>query len=168
MRRVPAPVLPWSSDILALVAVIAIGDAAPLVPGATFEQGPVALVFYKVTCPVCQMAAPKVDSMARAYPGRVVGIGQDPPDELERFGREFGMDVPAVVDLPPYDVSNAYGIETVPTLFVIDGAGKVADAVISWDRAGYNRASARLAEFLGVEPATVSDSSDGLPPFRPG
>jgi thiol-disulfide isomerase/thioredoxin len=148
--------------------VIAVGEAAPLVPGLTFADGPVALVFYKVTCPVCQMAAPKVDAMARAYPGRVVGVGQDPADELEQFGREFGMGVPAVPDLPPYDASNAYGIESVPTLFVIDRTGAVADAVVSWDRAGYNRASARLAELLGVDPATVSDSSDGLPPFRPG
>jgi thiol-disulfide isomerase/thioredoxin len=148
--------------------VIAVGDAAPLVPGGAVHEGPVALVFFKVTCPVCQMAAPKIDTMARSYPGRVVGVGQDPPDELERFGREFRMDIAAVADVPPYDVSNAYGIETVPTLFVIDGAGVVADAVVSWDRAGYNRASARLAELLGVEPVTVSDSSDGLPPFRPG
>jgi thiol-disulfide isomerase/thioredoxin len=148
--------------------VIAVGDAAPLVPGGGLEGGPLALVFYKVTCPVCQMAAPKIDALARSYPGRVLGVGQDPPDELERFGREFRMDIPAVTDLPPYDVSNAYGIETVPTLFVIDGTGVVADAVVSWDRTGYNRASARLAELLGVEPVTVSDSSDGLPPFRPG
>jgi peroxiredoxin len=149
------------------MAVIAVGDAALLVPGGAI-QGPVALVFYKVTCPVCQMAAPKIDTMARSYPGRVVGVGQDPPDELERFRREFGMDIAAVADVPPYDVSNAYGIETVPTLFVIDGAGVVADTVVSWDRAGYNRASARLAELLEVEPVTVSDPSDGLPPFRPG
>jgi peroxiredoxin len=150
------------------MGVIAVGDAAPLVPGGAFQEGPVALVFYKVTCPVCQMAAPKIDALTRSYPGRVVGVGQDSLDELERFGREFGMDVPAVADLPPYDVSNAYGIDTVPTLFVIDGAGVVADAVVSWDRAGYNRASAGLAELLGVESAMVSDSSDGLPPFRPG
>jgi len=150
------------------VAVIAVGEAAPLVPGVTFEEGPVALVFYKVTCPVCQMAAPKVDVMGQAYPGRVVGVGQDPPGELERFGRDFGMGVRAIPDLPPYDVSTAYGIESVPTLLVIDAAGTVADVVVSWDRAGYNRASAGLAELLGVEPVTVSESSDGLPPFRPG
>jgi thiol-disulfide isomerase/thioredoxin len=150
------------------MAVIAVGDAAPLVPGGVVHEGPVALVFYKVTCPVCQMAAPKIDTMAGSYPGRVVGVGQDPTDELERFGREFRMDIAAVADVPPYDVSNAYGIETVPTLFVIDGAGVVADTVVSWDRAGYNRASARLAELLGVEPVIASDPSDGLPPFRPG
>jgi thiol-disulfide isomerase/thioredoxin len=150
------------------MAVIAIGDAAPLVPGGVVHEGPLALVFYKVTCPVCQMAAPKIDALAKSYPGRVVGVGQDPPDELERFGREFRMDIAAAADVPPYDISNAYGIETVPTLFVIDGAGVVADTVVSWDRAGYNRASARLAELIGVEPVTVSDPSDGLPPFRPG
>ena len=147
---------------------IAPGADAPAVPDVDFGAGPTALVFYKVTCPVCQMAAPKVDAMARAYPGRVVGVGQDPPDALERFGRDFGMDVPAVPDLPPFDASNAYGIESVPTLFVIDGTGTVADAVVSWDRDGYNRASGRLAELLGVEPVTVSDPSDGLPSFRPG
>jgi thiol-disulfide isomerase/thioredoxin len=150
------------------MAVIAVGDAAPLVPGGVVHEGPLALVFYKVTCPVCQMAAPKIDALAKSYPGRVVGVGQDPPDELERFGREFRMDIAAAADVPPYDISNAYGIETVPTIFVIDGAGVVADTVVSWDRAGYNRASARLAELIGVEPVTVSDPSDGLPPFRPG
>jgi thiol-disulfide isomerase/thioredoxin len=150
------------------VASIEVGQPAPPVPGVAFDDGPLAVVFYKVTCPVCQMAAPKVDLMAKKYAGRVVGVGQDPPDALERFGREFGMDVPAVPDLPPYDASNAYGIETVPTLFVIDGDGTVADSVVSWDRDGYNRASARLAELLGVEPATVSEPTDGLPSFRPG
>jgi thiol-disulfide isomerase/thioredoxin len=150
------------------VATIEVGRAAPPVPGVTFGDGPLALVFYKVTCPVCQMAAPKVDVMAQTYPGRVIGVGQDPPAELERFGREFGMEIPALPDLPPYDASNAYGIESVPTLFVVDGNGTVADTVVSWDRDGYNRASARLATLLGVEPVTVSDPSDGLPPFRPG
>jgi hypothetical protein len=150
------------------VATIEVGQAAPPVPRVAFGDGALAVVFYKVTCPVCQMAAPKVDVMGQAYPGRVVGVGQDPPGELERFGRDFGMGVRAIPDHPPYDVSTAYGIESVPTLFVIDAAGTVADVVVSWDRAGYNRASARLAELLGVEPVTVSESSDGLPPFRPG
>jgi thiol-disulfide isomerase/thioredoxin len=150
------------------VAAIEVGRAAPPVPGVTFGDGPLALVFYKVTCPVCQMAAPKVELMARAYPGRVIGVGQDPPAELERFGHQFGMEIPALPDLPPYDASNAYGIESVPTLFVVDGNGTVADTVVSWDRDGYNRASAQIATLLGVEPVTVSDPSDGLPPFRPG
>lgn len=144
------------------------GAPAPPVHGVTFVDGPTAVAFYKVTCPVCQMAAPKIDALGRAYPGRVVGVGQDPNGELERFGREFGMAVPAVPDLPPYDVSNAFGIETVPTVVLVGADGTVVDMVVSWDRDGYNRVSARLAELAGAEPVVVSEPSDGLPPFRPG
>lgn len=144
------------------------GAPAPPVHGVTFVDGPTAVAFYKVTCPVCQMAAPKIEALGRAYPGRVVGVGQDPNGELERFGREFGMAVPAVPDLPPYDVSNAFGIETVPTVVLVGADSTVVDTVVSWDRDGYNRVSARLAELAGAEPVVVSEPSDGLPPFRPG
>ena len=147
--------------------LIEVGASAPPVPGLTGD-GPAAVVFYKVTCPVCQMAAPKVDVLGRAHPGRVVGVGQDPDGELERFGREFGMKVPAVPDLPPYDASNAFGIETVPTVVLVGADGTVVDTVVSWDRDGYNRISARLAELTGEDPVVVSEPSDGLPPFRPG
>jgi hypothetical protein len=103
----------------------------------------------------------------RAYPGRVVGIGQDPPEALEDFTRELGMGIGSLPDLPPYDVSNAYGILSVPTLFLVDAGGTVLESVGAWDREGFNRVSRRLAELVGAEPAVVSDASDGLPAFGP-
>jgi thiol-disulfide isomerase/thioredoxin len=145
---------------------IAVGSRAPAVTGA--PSGPHALVFYKVTCPTCQMAAPAFERLAEAYPGTVAGVGQDPPDRLTSFGREFGMSFPSHADLEPYPVSDAYGIEHVPTLVVVDASGEVADVVESWDREGLNRASARLAGSLGIDPAVLSEPGDGLPEFRPG
>jgi len=147
---------------------IEIGTVAPRVPGIEFGDGPVALVFFKVTCPVCGMAAPKIDLLGRAYAERVVGIGQDPPEALEAFGREFGMGVRTITDAPPYDLSNAYGIEVVPTLVLVGPDGTVADTVVSWDRDGYNRIAGRLAEPTGAAPVVVSEEGDGLPAFRPG
>lgn len=146
--------------------VVAVGTPAPSAPGA--PAGAHALLFYKVTCPTCQMAAPPMDRFERAYPGRIAGIGQDPPEKLAEFSRTYEMTFPSEPDLPPYDVSNAYGIEHVPTLVVVDGDGMVADVVESWDRDGLNRASGRLAGLLGAEPAAVSEPGDGLPDFRPG
>ena len=146
---------------------IAIGAEAPAVDGATLD-GPHALLFYKVTCPTCQMAASPVDRFQGAYPGRIVGVGQDPEDALETFSEAYGVSFPSRADLPPYESSSAYGIENVPTLVVVDDAGRVADVVESWDREGLNRASVRLAELLGVEPVTISEPADGLPAFRPG
>lgn len=144
-----------------------VGTDAPAIPGATAD-GPRALVFYKVTCPTCQLAAPNLDVLQQAYPAHVDAVGQDPPEKLRAFGDRYSFTVPAISDAPPYDVSNAYGIEAVPTVFVLDDEGRVADVVEAWDREGLNRASATLADLLGVEPVTVSDASDGLPGFKPG
>ncbi len=147
---------------------LAIGSPAPPVPGVSFGGGPVGLFFYKVTCPTCQLAAPKMAAFERAYPDRVVGVGQDPADVLGSFGEFHAMGIRSISDEPHYDISNAYGIVSVPTLVVVDGGRVVVDRVDAWDRAGFNRASERIAEALGVEPATISNPSDGLPPFKPG
>ena len=150
------------------MAVIAIGDEAPAIPGLAFEAGPTALVFYKVTCPVCQMAAPKVAILEDAYPGHVIGIGQDADDDLVAFDAEHGFGAPSIADLPPYAASNAFGIEAVPTLILVGPDGVVRDVVQSWDREGYNRIAAELSDLTGLPRVEASNVGDGLPAFRPG
>lgn len=150
------------------MSALAVGSKAPSIAGVDFHNGPLALFFYKVTCPVCQMAGPKVQGFEREYPGRIVGIGQDPDKKLASFGRQFGMTFRSLPDLPPYDASNAYGIEVVPTTFLVDAEGTILDAVESWDRDGLNQLSKALAELTDSPYAEISSPSDGLPPFRPG
>jgi peroxiredoxin len=148
---------------------IAPGTPAPSVDGVDFAAGPTVLWFYKVTCPVCQMAAPKANTLASAYPAvPLYAVGQDPPERLRDFGSAFGLEPEGLPDHPPYEVSDAYGIRVVPTLFVIEPGGQVSDVVESWDREGYNRVSRGLAERLGVPYVPISEAGDGLPPFRPG
>jgi thiol-disulfide isomerase/thioredoxin len=149
------------------MAVIAAGAEAPPVPGVELDGDPRLLWFYKVTCPVCQMAAPIAQKLSEASPGRLVGVGQDPDGKLRAFAQQFGTTFEVVSDPAPYDASSAYGLETVPTLVLVQD-GRVADVAESWDRDGYNRMAARLAELTGEAATTVSDPRDGLPPFRPG
>jgi peroxiredoxin len=147
------------------------GDAAPSfslpeIDGAgtvddPWREGPVVLAFFKVTCPVCRMAAPKVRAMADGG-ARVVGVGQDPRPALVAYRDRFDQLVPTVPDTAPYPVSSAYGLAAVPTLFLVGPDGVVADAVAGWDREGWNR----VAAAAGASP--VSADGDGLPPFRPG
>ena len=75
-----------------------------------FGAGPTALFFYKVTCPVCQMAAPVAQRIHQAVPGGIVGIGQDPPERLGTFAREYGVAFDSIQDPPPYPASEAYGM----------------------------------------------------------
>jgi thiol-disulfide isomerase/thioredoxin len=145
---------------------LAPGAPAPPIAGASAD-GPHALVFYKVTCPVCQMAAPKLQALGDAFPDRVIAVGQDAPDLLSGFGDEYGMRLPVLVDLAPYEASEAYGVRTVPTLFLVND-GTVLDTVEGWDREGVNRVAGRLAELTRSPYRPVSEPGDGLPPFRPG
>lgn len=151
--------------------MLALGDRAPsleLSDAATGEsvtdpwrEGPVVLAFFKTTCPVCQMAAPKVQALAEAGV-RVVAVGEDPPAEIRAYADRQGQKVTTLSEPPPYAVSDAYDLETVPTLVLVDEAGTVRDAVESWDRDAWNR----FAEDAGG--TAVSREGDGLPPFRPG
>jgi hypothetical protein len=145
---------------------LAPGAQAPPIPGADTGPGPRALLFYKVTCPTCQLAGPAAERLARALSEDFVAIGQDPPERIEDFRTTYG-DFPATADTDPYPVSDAYGIRTVPTLFVLND-GCVDLVVESWDRQGWNRASDRLGELTGRKLGPLSEVGDGLPPFRPG
>jgi thiol-disulfide isomerase/thioredoxin len=145
-----------------------VGAIAPEVPGVRFGDGPVGLFFYKVTCPTCQMAAPKVGALERAYPDRVIGIGQDPPEALERFAQTYGLGLKSVPDQPPYEISDAYGIVSVPTLFLVGADATVLESVGAWDRGAFNRVSHHLAELTAADPVDISEPGDGLPAFQPG
>ena len=146
---------------------ISIGTPAPAVAGVDVV-GPHALVFYKATCSVTQMAGPALARLGNAYRGSVVGVGQDPAGDLDAFAMTYGWAFPQVPDLDPYPASNAYGIASAPTVVIVDAGGEVAGVVESWDRGGLNGASGTLAALLGKEAEVLSTDADGLPPFKPG
>jgi hypothetical protein len=136
------------------------GSEAPPIEGADLT-GLRSVLFYKVTCPTCQLAAPVAERLYRADPDAFVAVGQDPPNRIDEFANELGTTFPTIPEAPPYPVSEAWGVRTVPTLFVVE-QGRVADVIESWDREAWNRASERLVG------EAVSHQGDGLPPFRPG
>jgi hypothetical protein len=144
------------------------GTRAPEIPGILLGGEPRLLFFYKVTCPVCQMAAPKLAAFERGYSGMGVGIGQDPAEELQSFSRRHGLAFGSVEDLPPYPASVAYRVVVVPTTFLVGSSGEIADVVESWDRDGLNRLSRGMAGLMGEPYVPISEAGDGLPPFRPG
>lgn len=148
------------------MAILALGAIAPPIGTAPLPKVH-AVVFFKVTCEVCQMAAPSLATLHAAYGDHVVSIGQDPAEKLAAFKGDFGWGIPATPDLSPYLVSDAYGIEAVPTTFLIEG-DVVIDVVESWDRDGLNRVSERLAAASERPFVAVSVEGDGLPAFRPG
>ncbi len=116
----------------------------PLLGGGTFSlgeslsKGAVALAFFKVSCPVCQYAFPFFDRMASLLNGKglsFIGVSQDTGADTRDFAKSFGVHFPlALDDTSRYPVSNAYGLTSVPTLFVVQEDGTISHTIISWSK----------------------------------
>ena len=138
-------------------------DAGSGVPVADpWSGGPVVLAFFKVSCPVCMTVAPMLTKLTEAG-ARVVAIGEDGPDAIARYNDDYGQRVTTTLTEPaPYRVSEAYGLEAVPTVFLVGPDGVITHAIAGWGRDTWNG----LAASLGIEP--LSSPDDGLRPYRPG
>jgi len=116
-------------------------------------SSPLLLAFFKVSCPVCQLTLPFLDRIHRdAAAGSIAiyGISQDEAGWTRDFNREFGITFPILLDTEEnrYEASDAFGISSVPTLFVVERDGVIARTV-----EGFNKSAVQaLAGNVGVNP----------------
>ena len=140
----------------------------PSMDGAHFsleealQRGPVVLVFFKITCPVCQYALPFLERIYKAHQGKVtiLGVSQNPKKDTAAFLKEYGITFPVLLDdTRSYPASNAYGITNVPTVFLVAPSGTIEVSSVGWDKRDIEKINRRLAETRSLPPA---------PLFRPG
>ena len=92
------------------------------------NSGPALLAFYKISCPVCQLTAPYLQRLAANHAVQVIGISQDDASATGGFTQRFGVTFPTLLDLSneDYPASNAYGITSVPSLFLLERDGTIS------------------------------------------
>lgn len=135
------------------------------------SNGPALLVFFKTTCPTCKLAFPVYGEVERRYGDSipVVAVAQDPLMNATSLARELQFEGLVLDDASDrYAASAAYGVETVPTLVLVDGDGTVVHVSEGWDRDGVNALAEQLGELAGRTTDPVSTENDGLPAFKPG
>lgn len=126
-------------------------------------ERPVVLVFFKESCPTCQLTLPYLQRIysesGESARFRICGISQDEPAETGAFARELGIQFEMLIDEHPYEVSAAYSLQFVPTIFVVgmDGNIQLSD---------YGFSKATLSEIAA--PLRLFTTDDGLPATRPG
>ena len=135
---------------------------------AILAEGPALLAFFKMSCPVCQYAFPFLE---RIYQGggkgaaslRIIGIAQDKPADALAFQEEYGITFPILVDdaSKHYPVSSAYGVETVPCLFLVEQDGSISAASCGFSRQELEA----LGHRMGVAPFRPGER---IPDYRPG
>ena len=117
------------------------------------KSGPALFAFYKISCPVCQLTAPYLERLSAGGKIQVVGVSQDDVEPTQGFNNRFGVTFPTLLDQAAqgYPASNAYGISSVPSLFLVEQDGRVSKSF-----AGFSK---RDLEELGER--------SGAAPFRP-
>jgi peroxiredoxin len=128
-------------------------------------KGPVALAFFKITCPVCQMTLPFLERIHAAAPGAlaIYGISQNGPRDTRDFARQYRVRFPLLLDTEEsgFAVSNAYGISSVPTIFVVERDGSISAVSEGWSR----RDIESLGERAGVKAVRPGDN---VPEWKAG
>ncbi len=135
-------------------------------------KGPVVLVFFKVSCPVCQYALPFLERMFqanRAADVTFLGVSQDKAKDTKAFLREYGVTFPVVLDDPAnYRTSNAYGLTNVPTIFYLAPSGEIEVSCVGWSKSEVEAINRKLAEHRDQLPALLWRKGEDIQDFRAG
>ena len=137
------------------------------------QRGPVVAAFFKISCPVCQFTFPFLERIYKRYGGgdvTFVGISQDDARDTKDFAKEFGVTFPILLDEKEknYAASNAYGLTSVPTIFLIETDGGVKISCMGFDKTDLESIAAALAEHKKIVPAALFRQDESVPAHKPG
>jgi peroxiredoxin len=137
------------------------------------KRGPVVAAFFKVSCPVCQLAFPYLERIFKAYArsGKFtfVGISQDNAADTKAFNRQYNVTFPVLLDpAGKYPASNAYKLTNVPTVFLISAEGEIEFSSVSWSKADMEQLGRRLANISGMAVEPIFHAGEKVPEYKPG
>lgn len=128
------------------------------------SQGPVLVVFFKVSCPTCQMTFPYLQRLADALStnAQIIAISQDDAGDSREFHQRVGVSMRTLIEAAPgFEASNAYGIDHVPSMFLIE-----QDGTISLSADGFHKlVMEHLGGVFGIQ---MFGERDAIPDMRPG
>jgi thiol-disulfide isomerase/thioredoxin len=128
-------------------------------------RGKVVLVnFWATWCPPCRAEIPDLIALQKKYRDRlvIVGVSEDEiaVDQVRRFATGQGMNYPIVMTTP--EIRKVFrGVVALPTTFVLDRDGRLAQKHVGMLNAANTEAEARVLAGLDVDAKVERiDSSD--------
>src|SRR5580704_8162000 len=148
-------------------------DGKELSLASSLQRGPLVAAFFKVSCPVCQFTFPFLERLHKRYGGDGVtflGISQDDARDTKDFAKEFGATFPMLLDEKKkgYLASNAYGLTSVPTIFLIESDGTVKISCMGFDKKDLESIARELAERKKIARAPLFRPDEAVPVHKPG
>jgi peroxiredoxin len=128
----------------------------------------VLLLFFEADCPTCALTIPYLNRLSKRVGfDTIIGISQDehsPTAEIvERLGVEF-----TIVTDPELSASRLYNPTAVPSLFLLNRDGRIANTEVGFDKKELNEIAIQLCREVGCEPFVLAEQFDGNPDQKPG
>jgi peroxiredoxin len=126
-------------------------------------RGPALLAFFKVSCPICQLTFPFLERLHAAGTLAIYGISQNGARDTREFNEDFGIAFPTLLDdeAKHFPASNAFGISSVPTLFLVERNNTISHVIEGWRK--------NEMEFLATKAgAPVFRQGDNVPEWKAG
>jgi peroxiredoxin len=139
--------------------------------GSLLERGPVVLAFFKISCPVCQFTFPFLQRLFERYGSTSIsflGISQNDARSTKEFNQEYGVKFPTLIDEDGYPVSNAYGLTTVPTIFLVAPDGRVKVQCMGFSKGDLEKIAHELAQHRALKAVPLFTASEVVPDYKPG
>ncbi|HYQ96468.1 MAG TPA: redoxin domain-containing protein [Candidatus Eisenbacteria bacterium] len=130
------------------------------------------LVFFKEECATSEMVVSRLGSLAKALEREdrfFLAIAEDDEETARAFRDKHKLVFPLAWQSAPYHASRAYRITTVPTVFVVDGTGIIAERVEGFIKSEYEALGEAVEQALALGSAPpVLERSEEMPALRPG
>jgi hypothetical protein len=110
-------------------------DGPPVTLSELLAPGPVVLVFAHADCPTSALALRRLGGLDERL--NVACVFEEPPEQAARLARRARLPFTVLAEPSPYDVSRAFGVETVPTAIRIDENAGIVASVVGWDAHAY-------------------------------
>ena len=139
--------------------------------GKLLERGPAVVAFFKISCPVCQFTFPFLQRLHERYASAnatVIGVSQDDARDTKEFNQEYGVTFPTLLDGEGYPASNAYGLTSVPTIFLIAPDGKVQVSCMGFSKSDLEKIASELSLHKKMQAAPLFRTNEIVPAFKPG
>jgi peroxiredoxin len=94
---------------------------------------------------------------------QIIGISQDDDSSTQGFNERYGVTFPTLLDQSQegYPASNAFGISSVPSLFVVAADGNIAQSFSGFSKRDFETVGQRA----GVQPFRPDDN---VPEWKAG
>jgi peroxiredoxin len=135
------------------------------------KNGPVLAAFFKVGCPTCQYTFPFLERLYQQLRSRGVqiwGISQDGVKESQRFARDYSATFPILIDDYPFQLSRKFGLEYVPSIFLIAPEGSIAIESEGFVKRDLLEIQKSLAQTLSASVGALFAAKEKVPEYKPG